>query len=359
MTETAVTSALRAQKFNKEYFSEYVRANQFEPYMGADFNKIIHVKTGLEGSGRKGETIDFPLVGKLSGVGRSGNQTLEGYEEDLNNYSDIVTVDWIRNAVKVTLKEAKVTEVDIMMAAKDALKVWGMEQLRDAFLDAFFSPVVDGTTKYEDASEAQKDAWLVANTDRVRFGASGYASGDHSAGLGNLDTTNDKFTVTNLRLARRLLKQASPAIRPIQIDKYGEMYVCFASSPCFRDLKASLDTIHQNAAPRSMRENPIFFDGDLLVDNVIVKEVPEMDLSVGDLATAGASNVATAPNFICGAQALGLAYSVLPSLVADPNMDYKFRHGVAHQECRGVKKLMYNNVQNGVFTLYTTAVADA
>ena len=49
---------------------------------------------------------------------------------------------------------------------------------------------------YGTASEAQKDAWLVDNADRVLFGAakSNNSSNDHSASLANIDNTNDKLT---------------------------------------------------------------------------------------------------------------------------------------------------------------------
>lgn len=363
MAETFVVSANRVERWQKQYFKEYVRAFQLSDLMGESPNRPICVKMDL--SKQAGEVIHIPLVGKLSGPGVTGNAELAGNETPLSNYDAALTVDWRRKGVLITKKEENVTEMDLRMAAKDQLKVWSMEQLRDDVLEEGLSPVVGGTVKYRDATDAQMNTYSAANTDRVFFltGTSTIESNaDFSAGLGAIEAANI-VTVAMMREFKRLAKTASPRIRPISIDKKGEFFVGLLPSLPFAALKTAMDTIHQNAAPRSVRDNPIFTDGDIVLDNVIWKEIPELDdiidVTTGDnaLPTAGASSAPIAPALLLGAQAIGVAWGQKGRLVVDPNRDYKFRWGVAHEECLEVEKLFYNSVQHGMATLFLSNAA--
>jgi N4-gp56 family major capsid protein len=203
----------------------------------------------------------------------------------------------------------------------------------------------------------------VDNSDRVLFGAAkGNYSGDHSVDLAKLDATNDKFTKTNLSLARRMLKQASPTIRPIMLDDGTEWYVAFAPSNAFRDLKADLASTFASAEVRG-KGNPLFSDGDLIWDGVIVREIPEMtvEADVGDSGTVDVGHVK-----ICGAQALSCAWAMRPTSRTE-GRDYGALNGVAIAECRGIGKMQFGKgttdledlVDHGVFTFYVAAQPDA
>ena len=59
--------------------------------------------------------------------------------------------------------------------------------------------------RYEDASAAQRNTWNADNSDRVLYGAStSNYNAAHATALGNVDTTNDKFTAANLSLLKRV-----------------------------------------------------------------------------------------------------------------------------------------------------------
>jgi N4-gp56 family major capsid protein len=350
MADTYITSASRMQQWDDEFIAEYVRASQFSDMMGTQKTMPIYIDRSLMNAG--GEIKNVPLRAKLSGPGVSGNTSLEGQEEQLDNYNDQVTIEWYRHGVLVTKKEEGVTELDIRNEAKDALKDWFLERDRDEIIDTMRSPSSDGLTAYADASEATKDAWLVANSDRVLFGAStSNYSGDHSADLAKLDTTNDKLTYSNVRAARATLKNADPLIRPIRVDGKGEFYVAYCPTYAHRDLRISLDTIHQNARERGVG-NPLFEDGDIIFENIIFKEVPEMSViaDVGDSST-----VDVAPVIYCGAQAVLGVYKEMPKLVVDMDRDYKFRYGVAIEGALRFKKAYFNSKQHGIFTHYVAA----
>jgi len=360
MAETLAASGLTVRQWDERFFDEYVRASRFARYYGTTENAVIHVKENL--TKNKGDRITLALAHELSGAGVSGNTTLEGNEEALDTRSHAITVDVLRHAVMVTDWEELKSAIGLRDAGKVRLKNWAMKRLRADIITALHA--VNGVA-YGSATEAEKDAWLADNADRVLFGASvsNNSGNDHSASLLNVDATADKLSPAMISLAKRLAQEASPAIRPVVVGEDEEWFVLFTGSRPFRDLRNHADMLSANRdAWTRGKDNPLFTGGDLIWDGVIVKEIPE----IGTLGTVGASGAEVGAGFLCGAQAVGVAWAQR-TRTATQDTDYKFRHGVAIQEIRGVEKLRFgtgaadtdNPVDNGVVTLYTAAAADA
>ena len=358
MANFAWDSANTLQQWAKGYFREWVRGNQFKPYMGKDINKPIQINQEL--SKKKGDKITFTFLRKLAGSGVTGDNTLEGNEEALLNYGHQVTVDQLRNAVVIGEMEAQKSDIDMMKAGTPALMDWDMEKYRDEILDALGSANVDGTTVYSSCTEAQKDAWLTANDGTVRRVLFGNAIGnqsttDHSASLSAVDSTNDTLDTGIVDLAKRMAKLASPTMRPIRVNGMGEFFVMFVGSYAMRDLRA--DSTMSNALQYAQlrgKNNPLFADGDLMWANVIVHEIPELDVISG----VGNGSIDVSPCYLCGGQAVGVAIGKSPHAVED-EFDYGNLKGKGVAVIRGVDKLMNNSIQNGVLTAYVAGVADS
>ncbi|MEO5365614.1 MAG: DUF4043 family protein [Magnetococcus sp. WYHC-3] len=360
MSVTSVAGGLTPTQWDDRFFVEYTRANRFKVYMGTGVNNIIQVRTDLTKS--KGDAVVFGLVGRLSGGGVTGNATLEGQEEALETRSHLVRVDALRHAVVVSDWEQQKSAIDLREAAMDQLRLWAMDRLRRDIIAALHS--VNGVG-YTSASEAQKDAWLTGNSDRVLFGAarSNTVAGDHSASLANLDNSADKLSPSLVSLARRMAMGAQPALRPVTVGQDVETFVLFVPSRAFRDLSTHADMMQANrdAQLRGV-DNPLFKGGDLLWDGVVIKEIPE----IPTLAGAGAAGIDVSPCFLCGAQAVGVAWAQRTRSTVQKS-DYEFQHGVGIQEIRGVEKLRFGTGatdtesprDHGVLTLYVAAVADA
>lgn len=370
MANTQTASELVVTKFLSDFFKEYVRANRFSRYTGTGVNNVIVIKEGEQ-------KIEIPLVTRLKGNGVTGSQTLRGSGEAIGNYGHELAPTYYRNAVEFDKEELEKPNIDLMRAARPLLMEWAMELTRDHVIKAM-AAIHNGTSYIEltDATEAQADAWLVNNSDRVLFGAakSNGSGTDHSAGILACDTTADKLTASVVSLAKRMAKTADPHIRPIKTMEDEEWYVMFADPYAFRDLKSDLGTSHQNAMPRD-RSNPIWKDGDLVYDGVIIREVPEIaDYANGingtattlNLYTGGASSARVAPNFLCGAQALGFGLGQRPRVVVDRTYDYGFQPGVAVECKHDIDKLFFANeanggggyIQHGMVTVYTAAAVD-
>jgi len=362
MTATTVATASQVQKWDADFLAEYVRNSGFKPYMGRGSNSVICAKYELSSGGK---TINIPLVTRLTGAGVSGGSALEGNEEALGNYNHAISIAWKRNGVLITKDQQHWTEMDLRKAARDQLSNWAMDGLRDDVIAAFRSI---GGVAYGSATEAQKDAWIDNNTDRVLFGSAvgnlsttapaGGATYDHSGSLANVDATNDKLTAATVSLMKRMAKTADPHIRPMRVNdgKGREYYVLFAGSLPFRDLKedSTMAQANREARARGIGDHPIFQDGDLIYDGVIVREIPEIPV----LSGVGASSIDVGQVFFCGAQAIGVAWGQEPKSTTEVR-DYNFYRGVGIEEARGVEKLVFNSVDHGVLTGHFAAVADA
>jgi N4-gp56 family major capsid protein len=351
MALTTVTTNLKEQIWDNDFFTNYVRKNRFNRYMGTDENAVIQIKEDL--TKKAGDTIHLALVAELSGAGVTGDSLLEGNEEALSQYEFPIVVSTLRNAVAVTLNQEQFTGIDLRNAGKTMLQNWAMRKLRTDIITALGSIYVSGTgnVAYASATEGNKDTWLAANSDRVVFGdgtVGGYT--DHSADL-LLVTSSMKLTKDVVSTLKRKAENASPIIRPVTVGEDSENYVLFCGSGAFRDLKADLATTLQNAQERG-DGNPLFQDGDLMYDGVVIRKIQE----IATLGTVGASSARVEPVYLCGAQALGVAWAQRTKSRTEER-DYGFVHGVAIHEMRKVEKCNFNGKVHGVVTGYVGAVA--
>lgn len=360
MAEQNISTDLQTIRFRTDFAKEYVRKNRFSPYSGKSVNNIICQKLDSF------HTIRHPLVTRLKGNGVSGNSMLRGNGESIGNFSWDTVPTYYRHAVEFNKEDYDKTNLDLMGEARPLLLEWAMNETRDRQIQAMAAHY-DGTT-YADLggtgwTEAIADAWLAANTDRVIFGATAYApsSGDHSAGLAQLDTSADTFTYARADDMRALAEDADPHIHPYQTNEEGEVYVVFCGSKAFKALKNSLATINTGADVRGMKitsgGNILARDGDMYYNGMIFRKVPEItqlfSVSGKPLYNTGTSSTNNVePVFMCGTQALFHGMGQAPEIIVDRDYDFKFRPAVAVELKEDIKKAFFNNKQHGMVTGY-------
>lgn len=385
MAVTTIQENNKLVVYTKEINREFVRENLFSPYMGQDLNSIIRIRQDLKAGG---EQMNIPLVTKLRGRG-TGSGTLVGNEEKIDNYGMRLFIDWARHAVATKKNESHKDSADVFGEAKPLLSDWGKERQRDDLISAFMSlpsetaptglgsdigQTVNGIL-YESATAAQRNTWNAANSDRVLYGAavSNY-NATHATALGNIDTTADKLSAAIVSLAKRQAMVANPAIKPFKTKNGYEYFVMFAGTNSFRDLKNDATIIAANRDARAregdgMDKNPLFQDGDLLYDGVIIRQVPEISLYVTNvwtsLLTAGASTSRVEPVFMCGQQAAVLGWGQMAKPTFRKEDDYGFITGVGTEMAYGVGKMFKKHPMDGtdlkqwgLFTIFVSAAAD-
>src|SRR5579859_4745152 len=381
MAETILSSASERQVWITKYFQEYVRNSRFMPYMSnSDINKGGIILTKFQAEEEAKRTINIPFIGRLkSALGVTGAAVLDGQEEDLVNYNCPITIDWRRNGVRLPKSTTFRTEINLWDAAKDALRVWESEKLRDDIIHAMAAAITDtaGTAvPWDTTTTTQQNTWLTNNGDRVLFGLlnSNLVAGNYASSIANVASTA-KCSSGMMGTAKRLAKNADPHIRPFRVEDGDgrEFFVAFHGARTFRDLSLDSNVVAANTNARAreglgMEKNPIFQDGDLIYNGVIHREIPEIDAycattvnpnggAVWNGAGSGACDLR--PIFVCGGGAVGIAWGQEPTPRTDMIKDYGFRPGVAIEELLGVKKINFNGVQNGIVTVIAAAAADS
>lgn len=337
MAVTLVRDGLRVQQWDDQFFVEFIRNNKFAPYIGTTDGSIIHVKEDLER--KAGDSMTWQMIRRLRNNATRGAVTLSGNEERLDNRSQRVYVELVRNGVSIDTKTEQIkTDIDLRNAARSALKKWAMDTFRNDLIAAFTS--IDGVA-FGTSTAAQRNTWLTNNSDRVLFGAtkSNASSNVWATAAATIDSTNDKLTTAAISLMKRIAKSADPYITPVTVKNDEEWFVMFTPTACFRDLQAdtAMQSANRDARVRGT-DNPLFTGGDLIWDGVIIKEVEQIPVQA-DLGSGGTVDIA--PVFFCGTQAIGCAYAQRTKSVEDTPLDYGRILPIGIEDIRGVQKLRF------------------
>jgi len=336
MADTTPATGLVVQQWEDKFFTEYLHNGGFKSLMGTSENAVIQVKEDL--TKKAGDSITIALVNRLTNAATTGTTVLEGAEEDLASRSMRIYVDKRRNAVRVAEMSEQRSAISLREAARATLLDWSMEDTRDQIITALGS--LNGTA-FVDRTAAIGDAWLVDNLDRVYFGAGVGSGTDLSADLAQLDTTNDLFNTAALDGMILKAKTCSPKIRPMRDSGNGKRYyVVFANPYAFKNLRDSMITSNALVnTPSEMENSQIWEGGDLHWNGAIVKEVDNLPI-YADLGTGG--TVEVTPVYLCGAQALAIAYAKRWKTVTE-EFDYGDKFGVAVDGIYGVRKLIFGS----------------
>ena len=365
MSQTYAVSGLTPQIWDDEFFRDYVRMSRFKRYFGTDEASILQLKEDL--TKKRGDRVTFALVNELTGTGVTGNSTLKGNEERLNQRSDTVIVDVLRHAVAVDDWDVQKSVIDLRQAARTQLREWAQKTLRNDCLTAL-SMVAN--TGFASATNAQRDTWQSDNRDRLVAGTTAFGTHATFASAISAVTAGAQLSPNILSLMKRIAQAATPKVRPVYVKEMDqEWYVAFVGPRAWRDLTEDnpttnvLTLANRDARVRGV-DNPLFTGDSLVWDGIIIREIPEIEAvstTVYSLTTA----TAIEPVYLCGAQAVGLAWAQRTKSTTDTD-DYEFLHGVGVQEIRRVQKLRFgsgttdrDNLQDhGIVTAFVGAAPD-
>lgn len=366
MSQTYAVSGLTPQQWDDEFFRDYVRMSRYKRYMGTDEASIFQLKEDL--TKKKGDSVTFALVNELTGLGVTGNDTLKGNEERLNSRSHKITVNVLRHAVAVDDWDTQKSVIDLRNAARTQIREWAQRRLRDDCTAAL--AMIDGIA-FDTATNAQRDTWQVNNRDRTIMNGQSTNSGTPQttfASAISAISAGAQLTPGVLSLMKRMAQAAAPKIKPVYVKEMDqEWYVAFVPSQAWRDLTEDNPTTNVlTLANRDARirgvDNPLFTGDSLVWDGIIIREIPEIATLSAAIASVG---VAVQPVYLCGAQAVGLAWAQRTKSTTDTD-DYEFLHGVGVQEIRRIEKLRFGTgatdlttpKDHGIVTAFVAAAAD-
>jgi Protein of unknown function (DUF4043) len=381
MASTTVQTNNKLVKFRKEIAREYIRENLYSPYIGNSMTSIIRYVNDLKNGG---EQVNIPLIARLKNNAVASGQ-LGGNEEAIDNYGFRCWIDWARNAVKISNAEEQKSSIDLFGQVKPLLSDWGKELQRDEIIDAFYAipletaPAGLGTASgqrvngvlMDSATAAQRNTWVLDNADRVLFGnnLSNLSSGNFAASCANV-TAGMILTAAIILKLKRIAKKANPRIRPFKTKSGREYFVLFVGQEEFRDLNLDTTIINANTQARAREgdgidKNPLFQDGDLLYNGVIIREIPEQSVRRPVFySTAGAAAAPITACFLCGQSAMAFAFGRMPTPTFLKEDDYQFYRGAGVKMAYGLAKIAKKNLAGnlkdwGVATLFIGAAPDS
>lgn len=329
-TTIATNNSLTQKLYEEKLFRDVVKESYFSRFMGRDSNSMVHVKTDLEG--KQGDQIYYGLRMRLSGAGVTGEAILEGNEEDLTTYSDSITLEQYRHAVKdngaLTRKRAV---FDVDEESELALKDWGNEKI-DLIC---FTAVLDSPTK-------------VFYRDGV---AGAISAGSAATAKAALTAANSTLTPSLLAALKAYAKtggnRSIVPIRPIKVDGVN-YYVLLTHSDALYDLTndATFQQAMREAKERGS-QNPLFRGSFAIWQNVVVHEHENCTIATD----GGGAAVPWCKSVFLGAQSLLFGFGSRPKLI-EKNFDYENKHGKAWAVIAKSKKAVFNSIDYGSLGVY-------
>ena len=291
MALQATAADLILQKFRSKDYEQYNRQHRYAKYVGKDPFSLIQREDSLM---ENGEFVNIAFTDAL-GQTNKGAQVLDGNEATFGQRKTTLKPFWHREAVKIKKSEAKKAFTDQYRIQRRELRRWVQNHVYAAVVDAFDVVAEDSSAfeegdadnatgnahsqqlTYAEASNAQRDAFVLANESRrLLFGGatSKLATGDMSASLANVaaaDVLTPAFLGRMKRMARADTWKTNGKLpmRPISSENEEsgrEFFKVFVGPQNFEELGNNEDMKRYNtdARVRGVEDNPIWQDGDLL-----------------------------------------------------------------------------------------------
>ncbi|MGB0969434.1 MAG: N4-gp56 family major capsid protein [Mycobacterium sp.] len=316
-------------------------------FAGKGPNSMIQRITELTKS-EKGTRAVISLVTDLEGDGVTGDNTLEGNEEELKAYDQVIQIDQLRNANRSEGRMAEqATVIQFREQSKDKLGYWIGDRIDQmAFLTlsglAYTNTNNGGTRPVLATGRNLADldfAGDVTAPSANRFYRWDATAGELVAGDTAAVTATD--TPSYKMLVRMKAQAKDSYIRGVRGAGNQEMYHVFMSPQGLAALKLDPDFI-ANVRHAGVRgdKNSLFAGADTyMVDGMLIHEFRHVYTNA---AWGAGANVKGQRVLFCGAQALGLADLGSPLWVED-EFDYGNQPAISVSKILGMKKPVFKS----------------
>jgi len=329
--------------WSKSLFRDTLTKMYFKKFMGEGSGSIVQILPDTKK--QTGDNVTYALRMQLTGTGRTGQEVLEGNEEDLAFYDTSLTIDQMRHAVRInpTITQQRV-EYNLRKESRDALSDWWAQRF-----DSYMFRYLAGDTSLTFASNTA----VSADASHVLFASTCTAESQL--------TTAMTFSLAHIDKAVRIAKAGSPLIRPVNIDG-DSYYVCVLHPYQVYDLRTSTATGQWFDIQKSFMEgngrkdNPIFSGALGVYNGTILYESNNVHTG-----SYGASSATVYRALFMGAQAGCIAFGQkdgVDNMTWDEELfDYGNSLGVAASCIWGIQKNIFNSEDYGTVTIATGATA--
>lgn len=330
--------------------------NQF---LGKDANSMIQHVTELKKS-EKGARAVMTLLTDLEGDGISGDRTLEGNEEAMKSFDQVIQIDQLRHANRHEGRMAdQKSVVNFRENSRDVLAYWLADRTDQM---AFLSLAgIQYSVKNAGGNRVGSDLQYLefAPTSADAPSSKRYLVWDR----GNMDfvtnTSNAALVAGAIGTGDYPCWEAFVQLKAYAKDHYirgvkskggEEVYHVFLSPQAMAKLK--LDSTFmlnlRHAMPRG-EANPLFSSSSVKIDDLVFHEfrhVPNTRTAPAGSKWGAGGNVDGCRVLFCGAQALGFADIGNPEWV-EKGFDYENQQGISTGKILGFKKPKFYTQYSG------------
>ena len=355
MAKTNFAALLDEQKtvWSRDVWKAARNASFVDKFTGRGHNAMITRVTELT-KDEKGARAVISLVADLEGDGVAGDNELEGNEEAIKAYDQVIQIDQLRHANenKGRMSDQR-TVIKFRGQSKDVLAYWLADRLDQM---AFLTMSGVSYAKHNNGKDRNSNSQLVdldfaadvtapsANRHRRWDAANGLVAGDTTA-VDPADTPSYKMLVEMKAYAK------DQYIRGIRGTGNMEYFHVFMTPSGMAKLKLDSDYLAnlRNAGPRG-NSNSLFSGSVVTQDGLIIHEFRHVYNTKG--ATSGTGKWGAGADvdgqrvLMCGAQALGLADLGAPYWV-EKGKDYENRQAISVGKMLGLLKPAFMSQVNG------------
>jgi N4-gp56 family major capsid protein len=302
----------------------------------------------------KGARAVITLLADLEGDGVVGDNRLEGNEEGMRSFDQVISIDQMRHA---NLHEGRMADqksvVRFRSNSRDALGYWLADRLDQlAFLTlsgvsyAMHNNGRPRVGSYFNMLEFAKD--VSPPTDQRRFRWNNATKTLESAGSTTNLVAADKPTWQLFVDMKAHLKDQK--VRPIRGGQGEEMYHVFMTPQAMARLKLDPDYMaNMRSAQARSNKNPLFTGSSVEVDGLMLHEFTHVYNTSGAPSGSkwGASGTVDGCQMLfCGAQAMAMA-DIGDSTWVEEGFDYENQQGISVAKIVGFLKPKFNSMYSG------------
>lgn len=345
VTNYPINHPLAVKVWAAKLFHESLKATSFYQFMGDNTNSIIQIKNELSKSA--GDLITVGLRMQLVNYGVLGDATLEGNEESLATFSDAITINQLRNAVK---NQGRMSDQRVTFSVREEARM-GLTDWMANTLDYWVANQLASNTAETDIRRTGLNPTTAFDAAHVQYGGTATTE----AGVAS-QGASAKFTLDLIDKCVTKAKTLTPMIRPIRHNG-NDCYAIFLHPYQVRDLRTSTATgqwldIQKAAMTGGMvKDNPIFSGALGMYNNTYIYENVRLPTVVSTVYRA----------VFCGAQAGMMAFGRGSSAGSmrwdEETFDFGNQFGVAVGLIGGMKKTRFNSQDFGTIVVPTYAVA--
>jgi N4-gp56 family major capsid protein len=323
-------------------------------FLGSDSNSMIQHITELKKS-EKGARAVITLLADLEGDGVAGDRTLEGNEEAMKSYDQVIRIDQLRHANRHEGRMAdQKSVIDFRSNSRDVLAYWLAERIDQlAFLTmsgVSYAMRNNGAPRVGSDLpflEFAADVSAPTNLRKLRWNGASKTLEVNGA-TSSITTADTPMWELFVQLKAYAKDQY---MRGIKGEGGDEVFHAFLTPQAMAKLKLD-PTYMQNlrGAMQRSSSNPLFTGGDaVMIDGIVFHEYRNVYNTAGAAPGSkwGASGTVDGCQILfCGAQALAMADIGNPEWV-EKGFDYENQQGISIGKILGFLKPKFNSIYAG------------